>query len=203
MLQFDMILQPGEAWHMCAYLTPEVDGVAFAPPRGCYLTEPEDHTGFERRWRAAITQIRSSDDTMTRTARQAAEDLVSLLMKGQNPETPCVVAAAAPYFVALFGRDSIITGLQTLSLDRSFGLGALEALAAYQATSADDFRDADPGKILHELRVGELARFGQIPHTPYYGSADATLLYPILLHEAYLWTGDRKLLDMYLPTAER
>jgi glycogen debranching enzyme len=203
MLQFDIILQPGEPWHMCAYLIPEVDGVAFAPLPQCYQAGPEDRTGFEKRWRAAVTHIRASDDTMTRTVCQAAEDLVSLLMKGQNPGTPCVVAAGAPYFVALFGRDSIITGLQTLSLDRSFSLGALEALAAYQATAADDFRDADPGKILHELRVGELARFGQIPHTPYYGSADATLLYPILLHETYLWTGDRKLLDTYLPAAER
>ena len=203
MLQFDIILQPGEPWHMCAYLIPEVDGVAFAPPPRCYLAGLEDRTGFEKRWRAAVTHVRTSDDMMTRTVGQAAEDLVSLLMKGQNPGTPCVVAAGAPYFVALFGRDSIITGLQTLSLDRSFSLGALEALAAYQATTADDFRDADPGKILHELRVGELARFGQIPHTPYYGSSDATLLYPILLHETYLWTGDRTLLDTYLPAAER
>ncbi|HXX37105.1 MAG TPA: amylo-alpha-1,6-glucosidase, partial [bacterium] len=182
---------------------PEIDGVAFAPPPRCYQAGLENDTGFEKHWRAAVTQVRASDDTMTHTVRQAAEDLVSLLMKGQNPGTPCVVAAGAPYFVALFGRDSIITGLQTLSMDRSFSLGALEALAAYQATTADDFRDADPGKILHELRVGELARFGQIPHTPYYGSADATLLYPILLHETYLWTGDRTLLDTYLPVAER
>jgi glycogen debranching enzyme len=202
-LQFDIILQPGEPWHMCASLIPEVDGVAFAPPPGCYQAGPKDRTGFETRWQAAITTVRCSDDTMTRTVRQAAEDLVSLLMKGQRPGTPCVVAAGVPYFVALFGRDSLITGLQTLIMDRSFSLGALEALAAYQATEADDFRDADPGKILHELRVGELARFGQIPHTPYYGSADATLLYPILLHETYLWTGDRTLLDTYLPVVER
>ena len=203
MLQFDISLQPGEPWHMCAYLIPEVDGVAFAPPPRCYQAGSEDRTGFEKRWRAAVTHVRTSDNTMTRTVRQAAEDLVSLLMTGQNPGTACVVAAGAPYFVALFGRDSLITGLQTLSMDRSFSLGALEALAAYQATAADDFRDADPGKILHELRVGELARFRQIPHTPYYGSADATLLYPILLHETYAWTGDRTLLDTYLPTAER
>src|SRR5262249_44362347 len=158
-LQFDMILQPEEPWHMCAHLIPEVDGVAFAPPPGCCRGVPEDRTGFEKRWKTAITTVRSSDDTMTRTVRQAAEDLVSLLMKDRGPGMPCVVAAGVPYFVGLFGRDSIITGLQTLSMDRSFSLGSLEALAAHQATATDDFRDADPGKILHELRIGELARF--------------------------------------------
>lgn len=201
-LLFDFILQPEEPWHLCAHLIPEVDGIAFAPPARCYEAG-ENGTEFETRWRAAVTHVRSNDDTMTRTVRQAAEDLVSLLMEGDGPGTPSVIAAGAPYFVALFGRDSIIAGLQTLSMDRSFSLGALEKLAAYQATQADDFRDADPGKILHELRVGELARFRQIPHTPYYGSADATLLYPILLHETYAWTGDRALLDAYLPAAER
>jgi glycogen debranching enzyme len=202
-LLFDMTLEPGEEWHTCAYLIPERDGTASAPTSRCYQVGLEEYEGLGKRWQDAVTRVRSSDDTMTQTLRQAGEDLVSLLMQGHNPGEPCLLAAGVPYFVALFGRDSLITGLQTLVMDRSFSLGALEALAAYQATDSDDFRDADPGKILHELRVGELAQFGQIPHTPYYGSADATLLYPILLHETYLWTGDRSLLATFLPVAER
>lgn len=207
-LLLDMTLQPGQAWHASARLEPELDGVAFPAPRGDGIhAEPHNETaGQEQRtvqWRNAVTRFRSSDDGVTTTLRQAADDLVSLLMKSRGPGTPSVLAAGVPYFVALFGRDSLIAGLQTLVLHHSFAHGALSELAAHQAAESDDFRDADPGKILHELRIGELARFGQIPHTPYYGSADATLLYPILLHETYLWTADRGLLDAHLAVASR
>lgn len=207
-LLFEMTLQPGQMWHACARLEPEVDGVAFPAPnrgqvRGGTHTETPSQEHHAAQWRNAVTRFRSSDEGVTTTLRQAAEDLVSLLMKTRGPGTPSVLAAGVPYFVALFGRDSLITALQTLALHHSFAHGALSALAAHQAAESDDFRDADPGKILHELRIGELARFGQIPHTPYYGSADATLLYPILLHETYLWTADRGLLDAYLPVAGR
>ena len=75
-------------------------------------------------------------------------------------------------------------------------------LAQYQATERDDYRDAEPGKILHELRYGELAHFKLIPHTPYYGTADATPLYLVALHAAWRATGDRALIERHLPTAE-
>jgi len=199
----DVSLAPGQAWHACVYLVPEVDGAQFLPPGRCGSTAVEGENRIAEEWRTATTQVRASDEGLALTCRQASEDLVSLLMKGRGPTGPSVLAAGVPYFVALFGRDSLITGLETLMLHRSFSLGALGALAAYQAKEPDDFRDADPGKILHELRIGELARFGQIPHTPYYGTADATLLYPILLHDTYGWTGDRAQLAAYLPVAER
>jgi glycogen debranching enzyme len=202
-VMLEITLASGEAWHACVYLIPEVDGAQFLPPGRCGSIAVAGENRMAEEWRNAVTQIRASDDGIALTCRQASEDLVSLLMKGRGPSGPSVLAAGVPYFVALFGRDSLITGLETLMLHRSFSLGALGALAAYQASGSDDYRDADPGKILHELRIGELARFGQIPHTPYYGTADATLLFPILLHETYLWTGDRAQLAAYLPVAER
>ena len=76
-------------------------------------------------------------------------------------------------------------------------------LAEHQATTMDDWRDAEPGKMPHEIRFGELAHFHKIPHTPYYGTADATPLYLITLHETYLWTGDVGLLEQYRDVAER
>jgi glycogen debranching enzyme len=85
----------------------------------------------------------------------------------------------------------------------SFARGTLDILGARQATKCDDFRDAEPGKILHELRFGELAHFNVVPHAPYYGTADATVLYLIVLHSAWRSTGDRTLLDRHLPTAQR
>jgi len=108
-----------------------------------------------------------------------------------------------PWFVAVFGRDSLIVSLQALWVHQGLARGALEELAAFQATERDDWRDAEPGKILHELRRGELAQFHMIPHTPYYGTADATPLYLILLHEAWRWTGDDALLREHRDVAVR
>ena len=104
--------------------------------------------------------------------------------------------------MALFGRDTLIVSLQTMIVYPEFAAGALEVLAQYQATARDDYRDAEPGKILHELRYGELAHFKLIPHTPYYGTADATPLYLVALHAAWRATGDRALIERHLPNAE-
>ncbi len=110
-------------------------------------------------------------------------------------------AAGLPWFVALFGRDSLIVALQTALVYSDFARGALDVLGALQATERDDYRDAEPGKIMHELRLGELAKLKLIPHTPYYGTADATPLYLITLHTAWCCTGDQDLLERHLPTA--
>ena len=112
-------------------------------------------------------------------------------------------AAGLPWFVAPFGRDSLIVSLQNMLIYPDFARGTLDILGSLQARERDDYRDAEPGKILHEIRYGELAHFKLIPHTPYYGTADATPLYLITLHAAWRATGDRTLLDRHLETAER
>jgi glycogen debranching enzyme len=109
-----------------------------------------------------------------------------------------VPAAGLPWFVALFGRDSLVISLQAAIVHPDFARGALRVLAKWQATERDDYRDAEPGKIHHELRRGELAHFKLIPHTPYYGTADATPLYLITLHSAWMCTGDQALLTEHL-----
>jgi glycogen debranching enzyme len=107
-----------------------------------------------------------------------------------------------PWFVAPFGRDSLLVSLQNILIYPEFARGALDLLGSLQAKEDDAYRDAEPGKILHELRYGELAHFKLIPHTPYYGTADATPLYLITLHSAWRATGDNALLEQNLPTAE-
>jgi len=102
----------------------------------------------------------------------------------------------------LFGRDSLIVSYQSMGTNAPFARGALRELASYQAKERDDWRDAQPGKILHELRRGELAHFRILPYTPYYGTADATSLYLIVLHEYFRWTGDRRLLEELITVAE-
>lgn len=95
-----------------------------------------------------------------------------------------------PWFVTLFGRDSIVTALQTLAYDPEIAAQTLRLLAKYQSRRMDEWRDAQPGKILHELRTGEMAKLGEIPHTPYYGTIDATPLFLILAGRHAAWTGD-------------
>ncbi len=104
------------------------------------------------------------------------------------------IGAGLPWFSALFGRDSLIVAMQMLAYDASIAAGTLRLLAGRQGTTVDDWRDEEPGRILHELRVGELARLGRIPQTPYFGTVDATPLFLILLVEHARWTGS---LDLF------
>ena len=138
----------------------------------------------------------------TPTARSVASlaDLRLLVNNGPGPDER-YVAAGVPWFSTLFGRDSIITALQVLPVRPQIAQEHLLVLARLQATAVDDRRDAQPGKILHELRTGELALAGEIPHTPYYGTVDATPLWLILLGEYERWTGDSALVDRLWPNA--
>ncbi|WP_330439090.1 amylo-alpha-1,6-glucosidase [Micromonospora sp. NBC_00821] len=104
-----------------------------------------------------------------------------------------LIAAGLPWFMTLFGRDSIITSLQVLPFLPELVPPTILMLAGLQGQRVDDFRDEEPGKILHELRYGETAGFEEQPHSPYYGSADSTPLFIILLDEYERWTGDAAL----------
>ena len=95
--------------------------------------------------------------------------------------------------MTMFGRDSIFTSLQALPFTPELAATTLRALGEWQGTRVDDFRDEDPGRILHEMRYGELTAFEERPHSPYYGCADATPLFVVLLDEYERWTGDREL----------
>ena len=111
-------------------------------------------------------------------------------------------SAGVPWYDALFGRDSIISAIQLLPFDNVIARDTLLLNAKYQGTRSDDWRDEEPGKILHELRVGEMANLGRIPQTPYYGTVDATPLYLILLAEYIDWTGDISLLKQLEGTVD-
>lgn len=152
----------------------------------------------ERDWLSEVTSIRSDKNTFNRLLKRAEQDIYSLRQtfgKGK------AISAGVPWFSTLFGRDSLIAASQILVLDPSLARETLTTLAHYQGKNNDDWRDEEPGKILHEIRMGEMARCQEIPHTPYYGTVDATPLWLMLYAEYYAWTCDNQTLDRLWPNA--
>ena len=163
--------------------------------RPVFISVTLQEDGEEVRWvqgpapfLGAVPALETGWEDLRRSWERSLEDLETLAFDVDGFLVP---AAGAPWYMALFGRDSLITGYQIMPLGPRPAKNTLRALARYQADSLDDYRDAEPGKILHELRLGELARFGEAPHSPYYGTADATPLFLILLHEVWRWTADK------------
>lgn len=142
-------------------------------------------------WVANHTRVTTSSLLLNRVMERSLRDLAMLRSTLGDDH---FFAAGLPWFGTLFGRDSLITALQTLAFDPAIAAQTLRVLARHQGKRVDDWRDEQPGKILHELRVGELARLGEVPHSPYYGTVDATLLFLILLREHAVWTGS---LDLF------
>jgi glycogen debranching enzyme len=203
-LSFDIALKPGQAWHRCL-IYDLVDGSKrFRASKECiHSSVTSDHSRNIDEWQRTVLKIETSNEEFYRCYDQGVQDMAALRLPLQGTDHMVFVPAAGlPWFVALFGRDTLIVSLQTMIVYPEFAAGTLEVLAQYQATERDDYRDAEPGKILHELRYGELAHFKLIPHTPYYGTADATPLYLIALHAAWKATGDRTLIERHLPNAE-
>src|SRR6266436_2628376 len=203
-LSFEIGLDPGEAWHCCLLYTLEDGERPFAPPNHCVDRHHKSlHAETLSDWLRSVLKMRSSNEEFYRLYRQALEDMAALRLPIIGTDHMVFLPAAGlPWFVAPFGRDSLIVSLQNMLIYPDFARGALDILGSLQARDDDAYRDAEPGKILHEMRCGELAHFKLIPHTPYYGTADATPLYLITLHAAWRATGDRGLLERHLETAE-
>ncbi len=142
-------------------------------------------------WLEDLPQLETDSHLLGEVIGRTARDLVALRIEAEYEDQAIMLPAAGlPWFLTLFGRDTLLTAYQTVAFGPRLARGALLALAYFQATASDDFRDMEPGKILHELRMGELTQLGLKPHRPYYGSADATPLWLILLSEYWRWSGD-------------
>ncbi|HEX6533687.1 MAG TPA: glycogen debranching N-terminal domain-containing protein [Gemmatimonadaceae bacterium] len=160
---------------------PEPSGTAVAAPRA--RPETERHAKHEE---PARTTMQSDSLLLNATVDRSLRDLRMLRSTIDAQE---FFAAGVPWFATLFGRDSIVTAIQTLAWEPTVAEHTARLLARYQGHRTDDWRDEQPGKILHSLRVGEMARLGEIPHTPYYGSVDATPLFLALIGRHAQWTG--------------
>jgi len=146
-----------------------------------------------KRWVDNAPTLECDWDSLRETYRRSLVDLAALRFSPPIMGHRSLPAAGLPWFMTMFGRDSILTSLQALPFTPELAATTLLALGDWQGTRIDDFRDEDPGRILHEMRYGELPAFEERPQSPYYGSADATPLYVVLLDEYERWTGDRRL----------
>jgi glycogen debranching enzyme len=146
----------------------------------------------ENTWRSQITQIRTDNPELNQVIERAEQDIYILR---QTFDRGKVLSAGVPWFCTLFGRDALIAANQILILDPTIARETLAVLAQYQGQVDNEWREEQPGKILHELRMGEMARCQEIPHTPYYGTVDATPLWLMLYADYYNWTHDTDTLD--------
>lgn len=146
----------------------------------------------EQTWQQQVTKIRADKNTFNQIVERAEQDVYLLRQSFSKGKA---LSAGVPWFSTLFGRDSIIAASQILMLDPQIARETLKILAYYQGKEEDEWRDEQPGKILHEIRFGEMARCQEIPHTPYYGTVDATPLWLMLYAEYFAWTADHETLE--------
>jgi glycogen debranching enzyme len=201
---FELALPACGNWHTCCDYVLAQGAKVRRPSRPCQPTGDTDADALQRRWHERSTTLTSSNEDVYRLYHQSVEDMGALRLYDLDfgPDV-WVPAAGVPWFVTVFGRDSLMASLQNMLVNPGFARGTLRMLAQYQAADQDDWRDAEPGKMPHEIRFGELAHFKKVPHTPYYGTADATPLYLVVLHEAWKWSGDAQLLRTYESVARR
>jgi len=190
---FDVSLRPREAWKLCVDMTPIVDGKRKPPMLRCDAFHEHAHKmpmSLDE-WLHRAPNLITKNPAFERTYRQSLLDVAALRVRPDDAKIKSAMPGGGlPWFMTVFGRDSIITAYETMHVQSELALATLQALANLQSTDWDSWRDAEPGKILHELRRGILAATGKIPHTPYYGSHDSTPLWLILLEEYERWSGN-------------
>ena len=199
-LSFAVHIEPQGEW------TTDLDVVTAMGAGGTYTRpkyergQPKAQPNMERsldRWLNDAPRLESDSDSLKATYRRSLVDLAALRFSPPIAGGRSLPAAGLPWFMTMFGRDSIFTSLQALPFTSELAATTIQVLGDWQGSRVDDFRDEDPGRILHEARYGEMTAFEERPHSPYYGAADATPLYVVLLDEYERWTGDRRLVRAF------
>jgi glycogen debranching enzyme len=193
-VRYSIALEPRKEWRLRADVIPSANGVRVA------VGHAERKFGDElsrvrsslSAWHLSIPHLQATWEELAVTFRQSVADLASLRMDEDRRVPGQLPAAGMPWFMTVFGRDTLVTCLQTLLFGPELAHNALRVLAALQATADDPVIDAEPGKIVHEVRHGKGAE-AWFPR--YYGTVDATPLYLVLLSEVWRWTGDAKLAE--------
>lgn len=191
-------LPPFKRFQIQTSITPLVEGKRSRAGRVDFSQSLRQRREAFAEWESHSTHFESSNRIFDQMLATSIGDFHAL----QIPEgKEHIIAAGIPWFATMFGRDSIIAAYQSLLLNPKLADETLRVLARYQGKENDDWRDEQPGKILHEYREGEMTRAREMPFGPYYGSVDSTPLWLILLSEAFNWTADERLVKDMLPHA--
>jgi glycogen debranching enzyme len=195
-LVFRIQIPPQSAWSTNIDVSVVMrQGQEATPATGAYVPGKEAPTPELEQdlveWMGGAPRLNCSMETLEATYRKSLIDLAALRFRNRvMPDA--LPAAGLPWFMTIFGRDSLLTSFQSLPFVPQLAHASLRSLALFQGRVDDAFRDEEPGKILHELRFGEMTAFEERPHSPYYGTADATPLFLVLLEEYVRWTGDKQ-----------
>jgi glycogen debranching enzyme len=205
-LRFHITLQPHAIWKCCLEWLASV--------QGHLLPAPSPHEGpntYESKRSKYLSNVAEFSagckedlrQVVTKTARRATRDLCSLQMFDLEQDDDVTVAAGVPTYMGVFGRDMMASAWQAALLGPQMAIGSLRLLKEQQATEVDDWRDAQPGRIVHEMHTDPLSVLNFRPKARYYGSASGAFLYPILLCELWHWTGDLDVIRPFVETAVR
>jgi glycogen debranching enzyme len=201
---WDLELAPGGMWETDVRVAVHLEEEILDTVREEFDASEREAGMVLRKWQDEVPRLTAGADLLEHVYERSIVDLAALRLhadvEGNDYSLP---AAGLPWFMAIFGRDTLVTSFQSLMVGPELARGALRALAALQGTQVDDFKDEEPGKILHEIRFGELAALGLRPHRPYYGTVDATPLWLILLSEYWRFTGDAETCKELWPNAMR
>jgi glycogen debranching enzyme len=200
----EMIVPARGEWSTCVQVTPVIEDEEIQPRYLC--GQPvERATPAERlgRWRRGAPILETEHDPLRQAVTRSVDDLGALRIFDPDFPERAVIAAGAPWFMTLFGRDSILTSWMALLADPDLALGVLQTLARFQGDEVDPRNDEEPGRILHEMRFGEAASLSLGGGRVYYGSADATPLFVMLLGELRRWGLAAEVVDQLLPHADR
>ncbi len=201
---FEVIVPPRGEWTTCIEIAPVIDGTAFAPKYRC--GEPVERAVPTERlaqWRRQVPQVETDHPGLKEVIARSAEDLGALRIFDPDYPERVVVAAGAPWFMTVFGRDSLLTAWMALLVDPDLARGVLQTLARFQGEEVDPRHEEEPGRILHEMRFGDAASLSLGGGSIYYGTADATPLFVMLLGEMRRWGVAREMVDELLPNAAR
>jgi glycogen debranching enzyme len=190
-LTFSVTIEPHGSWSTDLEVASPM--IQWASGRGARERTRRNMQQKLERWLKDAPRLECDCEALRETYRRSLVDLAALRFSPPVAGGHSLPAAGLPWFMTMFGRDSIFTSLQALPFAPELAATTLRALGDWQGTRSDDFRDEDPGRILHEMRYGEMTAFEERPHSPYYGNADATPLFLILLDEYERWSADRRL----------
>ncbi len=188
---YELSLKPREEWKTQIQVLVHQNDEFLEPMHRAFADPEKEGELLFKKWTDEVPRLLSSWDLHHHVFRKSIVDLAALRLRATfGSEEYWLPAAGLPWFMAIFGRDTIITSYQSLWVGPELVRGALHALAELQGTTVDDFKDEQPGRIPHELRFGELTALGLKPHSPYYGTCDATPLWLVLLSEYWRFTHD-------------